>query len=239
MLPSQLLFCWFLCNSIDMSPVNHFSDIYIYIYTWSFNFLFYISWLQSGSLLTRIECIGKFCKYSLSIWVTASMCTFNWKKLVDITAKKRTWTWPQSELWSKLGFKCERICQSVTSCQRVDKSGVAKFTLIITGTAFPSTTMTLKWLDMFSFYCVGRSIWFAFGWQLSQGKFIGFATNFFLLLCVCGWLCGHSKAEFVIYKLREMGKLDDKDIADVIQEFTELDIHNTGKITRAHLQEGS
>ncbi|CAK9269449.1 unnamed protein product [Sphagnum jensenii] len=47
-----------------------------------------------------------------------------------------------------------------------------------------------------------------------------------------------SKAEFVIYKLREMGKLDDKDIADVIQEFTELDIHNTGKITRAYLQEG-
>ncbi len=99
--------------------------------------------------------------------------------------------------------------------------------------------MTLKWLDMFSFHCVGRSVWFAFGWQLSQGKFIGFATNFFLLLCVYGWLWGHSKAEFVIYKLREMGKLDDKDIADVIQEFTELDIHNTGKITRAYLQEGN
>ncbi|CAK9216931.1 unnamed protein product [Sphagnum troendelagicum] len=48
-----------------------------------------------------------------------------------------------------------------------------------------------------------------------------------------------SKAEFVIYKLREMGKLDNKDIADVIQEFTELDIHNTGKITRAYLQEGN
>lgn len=32
MLPSQLLFWWFLCNSIEMSPVNHFSDIYIYIY---------------------------------------------------------------------------------------------------------------------------------------------------------------------------------------------------------------
>ncbi|CAM6008559.1 unnamed protein product [Sphagnum balticum] len=48
-----------------------------------------------------------------------------------------------------------------------------------------------------------------------------------------------SKAEFVIYKLREMGKLNDKDIADVIQEFTELDIHNTGKITRAYLQEGN
>jgi potassium channel subfamily K len=56
---------------------------------------------------------------------------------------------------------------------------------------------------------------------------------------VYGWLWGHSKAEFVIYKLREMGKLDDKDIADVIQEFTELDIHNTGKITRAYLQEGN
>jgi hypothetical protein len=108
MLPSQLLFWWFLCNSIDMSPVNHFSNICIYMIL---NFLFYISWLQSGSLLTRIEGIGKFCKYSLSIWVTASMCTFTWKKLVDITAKKRTWTWSQSELWSKLGFKCERICQ--------------------------------------------------------------------------------------------------------------------------------
>jgi hypothetical protein len=61
----------------------------------------------------------------------------------------------------------------------------------------------------------------------------------FSFCSVCGWLWGHSKAEFVIYKLREMGKLNDKDIADVIQEFTELDIHNTGKITRAYLQEGN
>ncbi|KAJ4755245.1 Outward rectifying potassium channel protein [Rhynchospora pubera] len=40
-----------------------------------------------------------------------------------------------------------------------------------------------------------------------------------------------SKSEFVIYKLKEMGKIGEKDILLIINQFNKLDINNTGKIT--------
>lgn len=41
-----------------------------------------------------------------------------------------------------------------------------------------------------------------------------------------------SKAEFVIYKLKEMGKITDNDILVICNQFNKLDVNNTGKITR-------
>ncbi|WOK96059.1 two-pore potassium channel 5-like [Canna indica] len=40
-----------------------------------------------------------------------------------------------------------------------------------------------------------------------------------------------SKSEFVIYKLKEMGKIDEKDIRLICNQFNKLDPNNTGKIT--------
>lgn len=44
-----------------------------------------------------------------------------------------------------------------------------------------------------------------------------------------------SKSEYVIYKLKEMGKISDKDILLVCKKFDELDSGNNGKITLADL----
>uniref|UniRef100_A0A7C9EGD8 Potassium channel domain-containing protein n=1 Tax=Opuntia streptacantha TaxID=393608 RepID=A0A7C9EGD8_OPUST len=44
-----------------------------------------------------------------------------------------------------------------------------------------------------------------------------------------------SKSEYVIYKLKEMGKISDKDIVLVCKKFDELDSGNNGKITLADL----
>ncbi|XP_072998174.1 two-pore potassium channel 5 [Typha latifolia] len=40
-----------------------------------------------------------------------------------------------------------------------------------------------------------------------------------------------SKSEFVIYKLKEMGKINEKDILQICDQFNRLDTNNTGKIT--------
>lgn len=50
------------------------------------------------------------------------------------------------------------------------------------------------------------------------------------------WLC--SKSEFVIYKLKEMGKVSEKDIIQIMEKFDRLDAGNCGKITLADLMEG-
>ncbi|XP_041005851.1 two-pore potassium channel 3-like isoform X1 [Juglans microcarpa x Juglans regia] len=47
-----------------------------------------------------------------------------------------------------------------------------------------------------------------------------------------------SKAEFVIYKLKEMGKISEKDILQIGKQFDLLDSSNCGKITLADLMEG-
>ncbi|KAE8728728.1 Two-pore potassium channel 3 [Hibiscus syriacus] len=46
-----------------------------------------------------------------------------------------------------------------------------------------------------------------------------------------------SKSEFVIYKLKEMGKVSDKDIMQISEKFDRLDAGNCGKITLADLMD--
>ncbi|XAR59309.1 hypothetical protein NMG60_11015093 [Bertholletia excelsa] len=46
-----------------------------------------------------------------------------------------------------------------------------------------------------------------------------------------------SKSEYVIYKLKEMGKVSEKDIMQICEKFDRLDIGNCGKITLADLRE--
>ncbi|GLJ07106.1 hypothetical protein SUGI_0058370 [Cryptomeria japonica] len=40
-----------------------------------------------------------------------------------------------------------------------------------------------------------------------------------------------SKSEYVIYKLKEMGKVEEKDIVEIVKQFNRLDTDNCGKIT--------
>lgn len=48
---------------------------------------------------------------------------------------------------------------------------------------------------------------------------------------------GYSKSEFVIYKLKEMGKIAEKDILQICKQFDSLEHNNYGKITLADLME--
>ena len=48
-------------------------------------------------------------------------------------------------------------------------------------------------------------------------------------------LCSFSKSEFVIYKLKEMGKISEKDILQICKIFDRLDAGNCGKIMMADL----
>lgn len=56
------------------------------------------------------------------------------------------------------------------------------------------------------------------------------------LMC-CWLLYGCSKSEFVIYKLKEMGKIAEKDILQICNQFDSIDSVNCGKITLADLME--
>ncbi|KAJ1393344.1 Potassium channel domain [Sesbania bispinosa] len=47
-----------------------------------------------------------------------------------------------------------------------------------------------------------------------------------------------SKSEYVIFKLKEMGKIRDKDVLQICDQFMKLDPSNCGKITLPHLLEG-
>ncbi|KAI4298224.1 hypothetical protein L6164_031808 [Bauhinia variegata] len=47
-----------------------------------------------------------------------------------------------------------------------------------------------------------------------------------------------SKSEFVIYKLKEMGKVSEKDIMQISEKYDRIDTGNCGKITLADLMEG-
>lgn len=48
-----------------------------------------------------------------------------------------------------------------------------------------------------------------------------------------------SKAEFVLYKLKEMGSIQSHEIADISHQFDLLDVNHSGKISLARLQEGN
>ncbi|XP_057461742.1 two-pore potassium channel 5 isoform X2 [Actinidia eriantha] len=47
-----------------------------------------------------------------------------------------------------------------------------------------------------------------------------------------------SKSEYIIYKLKEMGKIGEKDILQICNQFNKLDPNNSGKITLPDLLEG-
>lgn len=46
-----------------------------------------------------------------------------------------------------------------------------------------------------------------------------------------------SKSEYIIYKLKEMGKIDEKDIMQICDQFSKLDSNHSGKITLPDLLE--
>lgn len=48
-----------------------------------------------------------------------------------------------------------------------------------------------------------------------------------------------SKSEFVIYKLKEMGKISQKDIMLICNQFDTMDSNSTGKITLPHLMDSN
>ncbi|XP_057461741.1 two-pore potassium channel 5 isoform X1 [Actinidia eriantha] len=48
----------------------------------------------------------------------------------------------------------------------------------------------------------------------------------------------YSKSEYIIYKLKEMGKIGEKDILQICNQFNKLDPNNSGKITLPDLLEG-
>ena len=56
----------------------------------------------------------------------------------------------------------------------------------------------------------------------------------FIFLLI-NFLC--SKSEYIIYKLKEMGKTGEKDIMQICNQFNKLDPNNSGKITLPDLLE--
>lgn len=48
----------------------------------------------------------------------------------------------------------------------------------------------------------------------------------------------HSKSEYIVFKLKEMGKITEKDINQVGMQFEKLDPNNLGKITLPDLLGG-
>lgn len=42
-------------------------------------------------------------------------------------------------------------------------------------------------------------------------------------------------AEFIVYKLKEMGKIDEKDIAGIMEEFEQLDYDESGTLTTSDI----
>lgn len=42
-------------------------------------------------------------------------------------------------------------------------------------------------------------------------------------------------AEFILYKLKEMGKIDEEDIDGILQEFEQLDYDDSGTLTNSDL----
>lgn len=52
-----------------------------------------------------------------------------------------------------------------------------------------------------------------------------------LLKC---FLC-HSAAEFIVYKLKEMGKISQEDILLLMERFKDLDVDGSGTLTKADL----
>lgn len=96
-------------------------------------------------------------------------------------------------------------------------------------TSFVCKVLILKiylWLGLTYFHCLELLTYFFAYSELQQIKVsVGW-------LC---WLCVCSKSEYVIYKLKEMGKVSEKDVMQICAQFDRLDSGNCGKITLADL----
>lgn len=49
------------------------------------------------------------------------------------------------------------------------------------------------------------------------------------------YACECSKSEYIVFKLKEMGKIDERDILQICNQFSKLDSSNSGKITLRRL----
>ena len=47
--------------------------------------------------------------------------------------------------------------------------------------------------------------------------------------------CVGRAAEFIVYKLKEMGKIDEKDISGIMEEFEQLDYDESGTLTTSDI----
>ncbi len=50
------------------------------------------------------------------------------------------------------------------------------------------------------------------------------------MYCTLSCLCPHSLPEFLLFKLKELGKLDFSDVYAICQEFEQLDVDNDGDL---------
>lgn len=73
---------------------------------------------------------------------------------------------------------------------------------------------------------------FPFSWAVNLFVRLFWVVKFLLANDVV-YIC--SKSEYVIYKLKEMGKVSEKDIMQISNKFDRLDAGNCGKITLADL----
>jgi hypothetical protein len=64
---------------------------------------------------------------------------------------------------------------------------------------------------------------------LSSVSFFLFLFFFFLSIVCC------RAAEFIVYKLKEMGKIDEKDISGIMDEFEQLDYDESGTLTTSDI----
>lgn len=69
--------------------------------------------------------------------------------------------------------------------------------------------------------------------QLLYILFIAFNLNYRRFFFPALYYC--SAAEFIIYKLKEMGKISQEDIALVMEEFQDLDFDQSGTLSQSDL----
>lgn len=69
------------------------------------------------------------------------------------------------------------------------------------------------------FYWIVSYFWF--GWNWLSCYVVGFSLS--------------SAAEFVVYKLKEMGKISDEDVSIVMEEFRNIDVDQSGTLTASDL----
>jgi potassium channel subfamily K len=56
-----------------------------------------------------------------------------------------------------------------------------------------------------------------------------------LLKLLYSFFLFHSMAEFIIYKLKEMGKISQEDISLIMEEFEDLDVDQSGTLSASDI----